>query len=460
MKRPQTVQYIRTGFLLLLIGLLLITGISTSPIQADTLSVNYESDQIVVKLSPTTSIETINSNYMVSPVRQLLNNNIYLLQAASAADADQIVSAMSNDPTIEYAELNLIASAPEASGRDIYGWPDGNSDKDSQTSLQKESDPQLLFEFEWEMSGSESAHYYQQPTVAQVNVDQSLSQGNDVVVAVIDTGMDLNHPLLRNNITQNKYDFIDDDVLPQDEFNNLDDDGDGFIDEVAGHGTHVAGIIHLVAPEAQIMPLRVLDSDGQGNSFIVAEAMLYALENGADIINLSLGTTYQSQFLLDVVAQVTDAGVVVVAAAGNYGEDTPQYPAAADCALAVTALGPGHIKAEYANYGPWVDLVVPGKHIYSTYPNGSFAWWNGTSMSAPFVAGQAALIVGYSPSLTLEEIGDLIAGTAVSLDNANPNYAGQLGAGLIDIQDSLTTLANGDWPDTSLNPLTGCTQGN
>lgn len=459
MKKPQTTQYFRIGFLFLLIVSLLIISMSTSPIQADTLTVdavNYESDQIVIKLLPTTSIETITSNYMVSPVRQLLNNDIYLLQAASAADANQIVSAMSNDPTIEYAELNLIASAPEASGRDIYGWPDG----DSETNLQKESDPQLLFEFEWEMSGSESAHYYQQPTVAQVKVDQSLSQGNGVVVAVIDTGMDLNHPLLRNNIAPNKYDFIDNDVTPQDEFNNLDDDGDGFIDEVAGHGTHVAGIIHLVAPAAQIMPLRVLDSDGQGNSFIVAEAMLYALENGADIINLSLGTTYQSQFLLDVVAQVTDAGVVVVAAAGNFGEDTPQYPAAADCALAVTAIGPGHVKAEYANYGPWVDLVVPGKRIYSTYPNDAFAWWNGTSMSAPFVAGQAALIVSHSPSLTLEEIGDLIAGTAVSLDNANPDYAGQLGAGLIDIKDSLTTLANGDWPNTSLNPLAGCAQEN
>ncbi len=457
MKIPEAAQHIRTGFWFLLIGLLFMIGMSTSPIQADTLATNYESDQIIVKLMPTTAIETINSNYNISSVRQLLNNtDIYLLQAASKAEANQIVTAMSNDPTIEYAEINLIASAPEASGRDIYGWPDG----DTETSLQQESNPRLLFEFEWEMSGSESAHYYQQPAVHHIKADQSLSQGDNIVVAVIDTGIDLNHPLLSGSITENRYDFIDDDAIPQDEPNNRDDDGDGFIDEAAGHGTHVAGIVHLVAPEAQIMPLRVLDSDGQGNSFIVAEAMLYALENGADVINLSLGTTYQSQFLLDVVAQVTDAGVVVVAAAGNLGEDTPQYPAAADCALAVTAIGPGQIKTEYANYGTWVDLVAPGERIYSTYPNSSFAWWNGTSMSAPFVAGQAALIISHAPSLTLEEIGDLIAGTAVSLDNANPDYAGQLGAGLIDIQASLTYLANNDWPSASENPLSGCTQRN
>ena len=310
--------------------------------------------------------------------------------------------------------------------------------------------------FEWELSGSDSAHYYEQPAVHQIKLNQSFSQGSGVVVAILDTGIDRDHPLLINNITSNGYDFIDDDAIPEDEFNNLDDDGDGFIDEAAGHGTHVAGIVHLVAPAAQIMPLRVLDSDGQGNSFVIAEAMLYAMGNGADVMNLSLGTTQQSQFLLDVVRQVTAEGVVVVGAAGNLSEDTPQYPAAADCVLAVTAVSSARTKAEYANYGTWVDLAVPSERIYSTYPNGSFAWWNGTSMSAPFVAGHVALIVSHSPILSLAEIGDLIAGTAVSLDEANTDYTGQLGAGLIDIQESVTTLANGGWPSTSLNPLSGC----
>ena len=149
-------------------------------------------------------------------------------------------------------------------------------------------------------------------------------------------------------------------------------------------------------------------------------------------------------------------GVVVVAAAGNLSEDTPQYPAAAPCALAVTAVGPGRVKAEYANYGAWVDLATPGERIYSTYPGGTFAWWNGTSMAAPFVAGQAALIRSYSSSLTLAEVGQFIGGTAVSLDNANPDYAGLLGAGLIDVQNSMAYLANNTLPNTSINPLAGC----
>ncbi|MBE2198612.1 MAG: S8 family serine peptidase [Anaerolinea sp.] len=455
MKVQQTTQQFGIRFWSLLIVLLFITGMGARPIRADMSPVNYESDQIVVKIMPTAVIDEINSRYSTSTVRRLLNNaDIYLLQAASAANVAETVDAMSNDPDVQYAELNLIASAPEASGRDIYGWPEGSAGANPQ---QTDVNPRL--HFKWEISGSDSTYYYEQPAVHQIKSNQSFSQGSGIVVAILDTGIDLDHPILINNIIDNGYDFIDNDAVPEDEFNNLDDDGDGFIDEAAGHGTHVAGIVHLVAPSAQIMPLRVLDSDGQGNSFVIAEAMLYALENGADVINLSSGTTRQSQFLLDVVEQVTAGGIVVVAAAGNLNEDTPQYPAAAACALAVTAVGPGRVKADYANYGAWVDLVAPGERIYSTYPDGVFAWWNGSSMATPFVAGQVALIHSHSPSLTLEEVGQLIAGTAESLDNANHNYNGLLGAGLIDIQDSLEHLVNGTWPDTSLNPLEGCNQG-
>ena len=455
MKTERMISYFCSLFWSLIFIFLLTTGVGTTPLQADAPSVNYESDQIVVKIMPTAAIDEINNSYSTSTVRPLLYTaDIYLLQAASAAEAAQIVAAMESDPAIQYAELNLIASAPEANGRDIYGWPDGEAGTNEQ---QLDADPRLLFE--WELSGSDSAHYYQQPAVYQIKLNQSFSQGSGVVVAVLDTGIDYDHPLLSNSITDNGYDFIDDDLIPADEFNYLDDDGDGFIDEAAGHGTHVAGIVHLVAPAAQIMPLRVLDSDGQGNAFIIAEAMLYAMENGADVINLSLGTTRQSQFLLDVVGQVAAKGVVVVAAAGNLNEDTPQYPAAAPCALAITAVGPGRVKTEYANYGAWVDLVTPGERIYSTYPGGTFAWWNGTSMAAPFVAGLAALILSHSPSLTLAEVGQLIAGTAVSLDNANPDYVGLLGAGLIDVENSLTHLINNTSPATPHNPLDGCQQG-
>jgi subtilisin family serine protease len=449
MKAQQTTQHFSTGFWLLLILFLLIAGIGVRPLQADTSSVNYASDQIIVKIMPTASIEEINGRYSTSTVRRLLNNaNIYLLQVTSVADATQIVDVMSQDSAIQYAEINLIASAPEASGRDIYGWPDGEADLTTE-----QTDPRALFG--WELGDSDSTRYENQPAIHDVNASQTVNDGSGIIVAVLDTGIDFTHPALAANITSNGYDFVDDDDTPEDQFNNLDDDGDGFVDEAAGHGTHVAGIVHLVAPAAQIMPLRVLDSDGQGNSFVIAEAMLYAMENGADILNLSLGTTSQSQFLLDVVQQVTANGIIVVAAAGNLNQDTPQYPAAAPCALAVTAIS-GRVKADYANYGDWIDLAAPGERIYSSYPGGVYAWWNGTSMAAPFVAGQAALIRSIAPSLTLAEMGGLMAETAVSLDNPNPQYSGQLGAGLIDIQTSLNTLAMGSWDTTSTNPLAGC----
>jgi len=433
---------------LLLTAFLVIVSFGVKPGRADTPPVNYESDQIVVRIMPAAAIDEINNAYGTSTVRRLLNNaDIYLLQATSAAAATQIVPAMNDDPAIQYAELNLITAAPEASGRDIYGWSNGEADLTNE-----QTDPRILFG--WELGDSDSARYYNQPAIYDVNAGQT--GGSGVTVAVLDTGIDFSHPALAGHITDNGYDFVDDDDTPEDQFNNLDDDGDGFVDEAAGHGTHVAGIIHLIASEAQIMPLRVLDSDGQGNSFVIAEAMLYAMENGADVINLSLGTTRQSQFLLDVVAQVTANNVVVVAAAGNLNEDTPQYPAAADCAIAVTAIGPGRVKTDYANYGDWVDLIAPGERIYSSYPGGVYAWWNGTSMATPFVSGQVALIRSLSPSISLADTGQIIAGTAVSLDTANPQYRELLGSGLIDVQASLAALNSGNWPDPAANPLAGC----
>ena len=450
MNKQQLTRIFNVRFWFLLALFLIIAGLGAKTSLADTTPVNYENDQIVVRIMPDSSIETINNVYGTTTVRRLLNNaNIYLLQAAPAADAASIVELMNDDPAIQYAELNLVTAAPEASGRDIYGWNAGGA-----TTTNDQTDPRILFG--WELGDSDSARYYDQPAVHDVKADQTGSGGSGVTVAVLDTGIDFSHPALAGHITGNGYDFVDDDNTPEDQFNNLDDDGDGFVDEAAGHGTHVAGIIHLVASEAQIMPLRVLDSDGQGNAFVVAEAMLYAAENGADVINLSLGTTRQSQFLLDVVAQVTANNVVVVAAAGNLAEDTPQYPAAADCALAVTAVGPGRVKTDYANYGNWIDVAAPGERIYSSYPGDVYAWWNGTSMAAPFVAGQAALLRSQSPSLSLAETGQLITGTAASLDNANPQYRGLLGAGLINVQASLDALASGNWPAAPANPLAGC----
>lgn len=491
MRKPLFIPQTRIiGFIcgLSLLLVLLCTGISVRPVAANVNSSVYTTDQIIVNLVDGVSDADINAEYGTLTIGTLPGNtHVYLLQVASGVDTLQVATAMHQDGRFLYAEPNFRSAAPEATsidtygwgvdtygwgvdtygwgestygwgvdtygwgggthniGATIYGWPPGSTNKS----------PRLLYGWEW--GGNEIAHYQSQPAVNLVylNPTTTVGTGANITVAVLDTGIDISHALLTPVLTTTGYDFIDDDSVPDDVPNGLDDDGDGFIDEIVGHGTHVAGIVHRVAPDAQIMPLRVLDSDGQGDSFIIAKAILYAADNGADVINLSLGTIWPSHLLQDVVAQVTAEGVLVVAAAGNLNTDIAQYPAASPCALAVTAVGPGLHKSGYASYGLWVDVTGPGIPVYSTYPGG-FSWWQGTSMSTPFVAGQAALLYSLVPTLTPADVATFIAGTAQPVDTANPDYTDLLGAGRVRIADSMNALINGNWP-TIVSPLSDCT---
>src|SRR4029453_11617986 len=177
---------------------------------------------------------------------------------------------------------------------------------------------------------------------------------------------------------------------------------------------------------------------------------------GADAINLSLGTPNPSALLQDVVGEAAGLGVVVVAAAGNLNTNARQYPAAEACAIAVTSVNAQDKKSSFANYGDWIGVAAPGENIYSAFPVDGYAWGTGTSMAGPFVAGQAALLRGANPQLTLDEVGLLIGGTTDSLDRKNPAYRGKLGEGRIDLFASLESLVTNAWPTAEHNVFAGC----
>ena len=183
---------------------------------------------------------------------------------------------------------------------------------------------------------------------------------------------------------------------------------------------------------------------------------MYAAQRDADAINLSLGTPQQSLLLRDAVEEAARFGAVVVAAAGNLNTNVKQYPAAEACAIAVTSVNAFDKKSGFANYGEWIGVVAPGEEISSAFPINAYAVWSGTSMATPFVAGQAALLRGANPQLTLNEVGLLIGGTAASLDNRNPAYRAQLGQGRIDFLSSLESLAASSWPAPDRNVLASC----
>ena len=265
------------------------------------------------------------------------------------------------------------------------------------------------------------------------------TKGAGSTVAVIDTGVDLTHPEFEDRITSG-YDFVDNDAIA--------DDGQG-------HGTHVAGTIagshddgtgiSGVAPEAQIMPIRVLGNDGTGWVSDIIAGIRWATNNGADVINLSLGGGGYSQAMADAIRYASERGSVVVMAAGNSGGSSPEYPAAhaVNYGIAVGAVDQNRNFANFSNRAGSVNIdyvTAPGVRIYSSIPGGSYARASGTSMAAPHVAGVAALLKSHDDTLTSESIEDLVIGTA---ENSSSNI-NQISQDTITNTNQALTLENLD----------------
>lgn len=239
------------------------------------------------------------------------------------------------------------------------------------------------------------------------------NRGAGVKVAIIDTGIDLDHPDLA----------VDGDVTFVDGTTTGDDDH--------GHGTHCAGIIAAldndtgvvgVAPEASIYAVKVLDSNGSGYLSDIAAAIEWAIENGMDIISMSLGSNYDYQMLHDACDRAEEAGIVLVAAAGNdYSRrgrrerDTVDYPAGYDSVIAVGATDNTDERVSFSSTGAALELAGPGVDIYSTYWNDTYDTRSGTSMACPHVVGVAALVLAAEPALTNDAVRTRLQETADDL---------------------------------------------
>lgn len=260
-------------------------------------------------------------------------------------------------------------------------------------------------------------------------------QGNEVIVAVVDTGVDLNHPDLTGRLTEG--------------YNVYTQNADAMDD--VGHGTHVAGIIAArinnyegiagLTPNARIMPVKVLDASGAGSTYAVAQGIIWAADHGADVINLSLGNYAQSDFLHDAIRYAYERDIVLVAATGNDFTESPGYPAAYPEVFAVGASDYNQQLAQFSNYGSYVDAAAPGVSIASTYPGSQYAALSGTSMASPHAAALAAMIRGLNPDLTNEQIMELMRATCVDL--GDPGHDIYYGYGQIDIAGALQTAVNG-----------------
>jgi len=356
-------------------------------------------------------------------VNEITRTRVQRVRVRAGDEADAIARYQRN-PNVLYAEPNFIRSVPAAA-----------EPSSAPVTLPGDSH----FGEQWGMNNTGQSFYcipwiagdlcfYSATAGADIDAPEAwaISKGSPAVtVAVIDTGIDYTHPDLAAN-----YAGGDDFTSP---------DGDPMDDH--GHGTHVAGIIAAalenptgtpptpegvvgVAPNTRVRAYKVCTSDGTCDDFAVEQAIDRAVTDGAKVINMSLGGSDYSVSLNDTVQDAWNAGVVIVAGAGNDGTTAPFYPAALDNVVSVGAFDEDGARASFSNYGSWVDISAPGNLVMSTYPmaqcglsttpgdTGCYQWLSGTSMATPYVAGAAALVWSRGDLTSNQQVVDILLNSA------------------------------------------------
>ncbi|MFC7371442.1 S8 family peptidase [Fictibacillus iocasae] len=373
-------------------SLALLVGLA-APTQAGAASIPEQSDskeapkEIIVKYKE--GVSSTEKSSLISKLDDSLKEKYSAFSVVTVTDGSvaEAVKEYEANPNVEYAEPNVTYKASYVP-----------NDPDYST---KQYAPQKV--------GAEAAW--------------DVTRGSSTVkIAVVDTGVDYNHPDLAGKVIKGK-DFVTDDNDPMDENK---------------HGTHVAGIAAAstnngvgmagLAPNVQILAERVLDADGSGTLDDVAAGIRHAADSGAQVINLSLGGAVGTKTLEDAVNYAASKGSVVVAAAGNESTPLPSYPAYYDKAIAVAATDQNDKIAYFSNYGPWVDVAAPGVSLYSTVPGGKYENLSGTSMASPVVAGVAGLLASQGKNATqirtaLEGTADKVTGSGTLFKHGRINAA-------------------------------------
>lgn len=428
-------KQMRVGFhLMLCLALLLVGGLMPSGALWAETEAEYVSGEIVVKLWLVTDLAAVAAQYglRLPAIDQFGSRPIYRLGITDGVSPPDKAEAMAADSRVRFVEPNYLNYTPEGQKQSSWARVEGVTD----------------YAIQW--------------AIDQIRLPEAHARqrGAGMIVAVLDTGVDATHPALAGRLVAG-YDFVDLDPDPSEV-------GVAGQDLTYGHGTHVAGIVAVSAPEAKIMPLRVLDRNGTGNLWVLAEALAYAVDpdgnpatnDGADVINLSLSTRRPTALLDEIIDSVTceddededdddgdedededddedededededdddcrlgRKGAVVVAAAGNNSSSTREYPAGEGNLglLAIAATTPTDTLASFSNHGAWVHLAAPGETIISAVPENQSGAWSGTSMAAPFAAGVAALVKASNPTLTPAQVAQHLQSSAVAIGGEVP----------------------------------------
>lgn len=326
-------------------------------------------------------------------------NRVSILTYSSTENAQNAFETFKNDPNIESVEYDIQGQALDLTP----------------------SDPQYANEYA--------------PSLLKLPQAWELTRGSSSIkVAVIDSGIDPTHEDLKENISPIGYNFISNTTDTRDEY---------------GHGTMVAGIIGAIGNNqtgiagaswfVTLIPIKVINRNGVGNVSDVAKGILYAVQNGAKVVNLSLGFTTRSSLLEDAIKTALNAGVIVVAASGNSGnkDNLVEYPAGYSGVIAVGSIDSTIVRSFFSSYGPHISVVAPGSNIFSTKTGNSYGPNSGTSYATPWVTGILALALSQK-SLTPSDAKALIENTATDLGSKGRDN--EYGAGLINAYQILKSL--------------------
>lgn len=366
---------------------------------------NYVADEVLVKFTRGVEgirVQKLNSDMRCTVVEKIVRINVFKLRIPPSATVADIIALYTENADVEYAEPNYFVHALSVIPDDPY------------------------YGLQWHLPKMEAEEAWGETKGSR-----------NVTVAVLDTGVDLTHSDLDEQIAGG-YDFVND---------------DGEADDDNGHGTHVAGTISAETNNgegvaginwyAKIMPVKVLNEAGEGTHETVALGLIFAADNGARVINLSFGGEESSAVMSEAINYAYGKGCVLVAGVGNSGAGEVIFPARYDNVVAVGASDEEDNRCNEStwgegsgsNYGPGIDVVAPGNNIVSTYPGGSYAVGSGSSMATACVSGLAALIISANPRLTNSAIRDIITGTADDL--MDPGWDEYTGCGRINLQNAI-----------------------
>jgi len=357
--------------------------------------------EIVVKLKKAMGIKSVPQMMRIESIEELGNTSVY--KVPEGETVEEALAKLRKDPNVVYAEPNYIYRAFGTSAKRTVNDP--------------------KFGELWGMTK------IQAPQAWDVTTGKS-----DVLVAVIDTGVDYNHPDLQGQVVKGP-DFGNNDSDPMDD---------------QGHGTHVAGTIAAlgdngkgvvgVAYNTKILAIKVLGSDGSGDMAAIAKGILKAQEMGAKVINMSLGGEQDARTIKDAVDQVTAKGSLVVVAAGNENTTRDTYPAAYPNVLSVGASDKSDRRSSFSNYGTYVDVAAPGTGILSTTEK-DYKSHDGTSMASPHVAGVAALLLTQKADLSPQQLRGILEASG------DPTTGFKNGITRLNAMKALAMVQRGELPE-------------